>query len=321
MQKPIPARTLSRKLFPPVALADHVFLENALRHPFQPRPSTTTGYDPLNAWWLAELSLLAYSEPDFIESELRKVNLELVKPLLNGKSTQGFVAEGDGFTVVAFRGTEVFLPGRDTLEALRGAITDTIADLRFGLVPAPAPAHGRVHRGFLKALDEIFDQLSGVLRNGRVGNNQSGNNRAVWLTGHSLGGALAVLAAARLPRIQGTYVFGAPIAGDAEFGAALKTVRFIHGSDFFTQLPFFAPLLPPRFPFFGRYQPEGEIISIDRTGRLWAGDPNRSLGKWALEKIRQLPTDTLVDHSPLFYAIHLWNLFEMQSPEFPPGRS
>jgi triacylglycerol lipase len=300
MQKPIPARSLSRKLFPPVAPEDHIFLENALRHPFRPRSSGSTQYDPLNAWWLAELSLLAYSEPDVIESELRKVNLELVKPLLNGKSTQGFVAEGDGFTIAAFRGTEFFLPGRDTPEVLRGAITDTVADLRFGLVPAPAPAHGRVHRGFLKALDEIFDQLSGVLRNGR----------AVWLTGHSLGGALAVLAAARLPRVQGTYVFGAPMAGDTEFGAALHTVRFIHGSDFFTQLPFFAPLLPPRVPFFGRYQPEGEVISIDRAGRLWAGDPNRSLGKWALEKIRQLPTDALVDHSPLFYAIHLWNLFD-----------
>jgi triacylglycerol lipase len=305
MQKPIPARTLSRKLFPPVSIEDHVFLENALRHPFRPRPSGTTQYDPLNAWWLAELSLLAYSEPDVIESELRKVNLELVKPLLNGKSTQGFVAEGDGFTIAAFRGTQFFLPGRDTLDDLRGAVTDTVVDLRFGLVPAPAPAHGRVHRGFLKGLDEIFDQLSGVL-----GNNQLGNNRAVWLTGHSLGGALAVLAAARLPRVQGTYVFGAPVVGNAEFGAGQHTFRFIHGSDFVTPLPFFAPLLPPRFPFFGRYQPEGEIISIDREGRLWAGNPNRSLRKWALEKLRRLPTDTLLDHSPLFYAIHLWNLFD-----------
>jgi len=310
MQKPIPSRDLSRKLFPPVALEDHVFLENALRFPFRPRPAGTNGYDPLNAWWLAELSLLAYSESDFIESELRKVNLELEKPLLNGKSTQGFVAEGDGFAIAVFRGTQVFLPGRDTLEVLRGALTDTVADLRFGLVPAPAPAHGRVHRGFLKALDEIFDQLSGVLRDGRV-----------WLTGHSLGGALAALAAARLPKVQGVYTFGAPSVGDAEFGAGRHTVRFVHGSDFITQLPFSAPLLPPRFPFFGRYRPEGEIVSIDREGRLWDGAPDSTFGRRALGKIRQLPTDSLLDHSPLFYPIHLWNLFDRQSPEFPPGRS
>ena len=155
MQKTIPPRSLaSDKFFPPVTNPeDHTFLENGLKHPFVPRlPQSSVPPHLLNAWWLAD-SLLAYNEPGFIETELKKVNLRLRKPLLKGAGTQGFVAEGEGFSIVALRGTEFFLPGRDRLSVLRGAITDVLTDSKATLVRAPAPAQGRVHRGFRKALD------------------------------------------------------------------------------------------------------------------------------------------------------------------------
>lgn len=297
MRKEIPPHRLSIELFPPVDPEQHRFLEKAREHPFVARPPATPGHHALNAWWLAELSLLAYNEPDVIASELGKVDFKLAKRL-NGKITQGFVAERDDCVIVALRGTEFFVPRRDqdlqsALQAIRGTIVDSVTDVRFGLAKAPDPAQGRVHEGFLAALDEIFDDLRDLPSEGR----------ALWLTGHSLGGALAILAAARLPpgRVQGVYTFGAPSVGDAEFGKAFpaRSVRFVHGSDWVTRLLAFARLVPFRPPFLGRYQPEGEIVAFDREGRRKDGNAGR---------VRNL--SDLLDHSPVFYAVHLWNFFD-----------
>lgn len=295
MRKPIPPHSLSLKLFPPVSPEDHVFLENALLHPFQPRPAQPRAHSPVNAWWLAELSLLAYNRPEIIESELRKARLELVKPVLNGTTTQGFIAESDSFLIVAFRGTEIFVPGKDSLASLRGAVVDSLADADSRLVRAPAPAQGQVHRGFLKALDEVFSQFGNLTAKGKP----------VWLTGHSLGGALAILAAARLPGIQGVYTFGAPSVGDGTFGSnpRVRPFRFVHGSDWVTRILGFTPFRAETFPFFGFYRTDGEVVAFDRDGRLRAGTPVTSFFRRATDL-------DLLDHSPLFYALHLWNLFD-----------
>lgn len=307
MQKSIPPHDpFLKKLFPPVDAdpdgpREHVFLENARDHRFEPLPRPSPGHHSLNAWWLAELSLLAYNEPGFVKKTLEDLELGLtVKPLLNGKSTQGFIVEGSGFTIVAFRGTEFFLLGRD-LRTLRGAVTDALTDAQAILVKAPAPARGRVHLGFRRALDEVFDQLSGL----------HDSDRAVWLTGHSLGGALAILAAARLPKVQGVYTFGTPNVGDADFvaGFQARSFRFVHGSDFVTQIL--------SAPFFRSYRTEGEIVAFDRQGRLRQSTVpstmTAKLGNLGMRLFNLLPTNPLLDHSPLFYALHLWNLFDAQA--------
>lgn len=300
MRKEIPPRTLGRALFPPIDPEVYPPLANALDHPFDARHPGTAGHSPVNAWWLAELSMLAYAEPAEIARALQTAHLRLVT-MLDGKSTQGFVAEGDDFVAVAFRGTQVFLPGED-LSVLGGAFADALTDARFFLTPVPAPARGRVHSGFLAALDEVFDRLGDL----------SSDGRAVWLTGHSLGGALAVLAAARLPRVQGVYVFGAPLVGDADFrtGLAARSVRpfrFIHGTDLVTR-----SLTIPRFPFRSRYEIDGEELAIDHQGRIRRVVPNRRMTtvlRGMLHFLRS-PVGDLIDHSPLFYTIHLWNLLQ-----------
>lgn len=301
MQKPIPPYSLRTKdIFPPAK--DHEFLKDGHDHPFVPLPPRSNGHHPLNAWWLAELSLLAYNEPDFVKSKLDGLGLGLVmRPLLNGVSTQGFIVEGEGFAIVAFRGTEFLL----RLRTLRGAITDLLVDFKASLVEAPAPVRGRVHQGFSLALDEVFDQLGGLFSSGR----------AVWLTGHSLGGALAILAGARLPDVQSVYTFGAPNVGDADFvsGFPARSFRFVHGSDCVTQL------LKP--PLFSSYRAEGEIVALDRQGRLRPNTvPNPAtaeLDSAGTSLLDRLSKDALVDHSPLFYALHLWNLFDAQASNRP----
>ena len=312
MPKPIPSRT-SLDLFPPVK-GHHIEQAFAAENRFV---RDAAGLVLPNAWLLAELSLLAYADPDVIRAELKNVALSLVGAPINGRSTQGFVAQGDGFAVAAFRGTEFFLPGRDPLNLLQGVIADFLTDSQVALVAAPRPAQGRIHQGFLAALDgdKVFDQLNDRLAD--VRRNQPGAK--IWFTGHSLGGALAILAAARLSGIQGVYVYGAPRVGDASFGKALavRTIRFVHGSDAVTQFPTFGLLVPPRFPSLGRYQPNGEIVAIDRNGRLRRAGILGALGVGVgglptriLENLNRLLTNDLIDHAPIFYAIHIRNLLE-----------
>ena len=325
MRKPIPDRN-PLDLFPPVIEPRlHRYFEAAQDHPFRPR---ATGVDLLNAWWLSEMALLAYAGPDFVERELRRAGLELAGPLLDVRGTQAFAALGEGFAVVAFRGTEVFLPWRDAPSLLAKIAEDYLTDIRIRLVPARQPARGRVHRGFRNALDAIWESLSELVARLR----HEDRGRAIWMTGHSMGGALAILAAARLPDIQGVYAFGSPQVGDADFRAALpvRPVRFVHGSDVVTRVPVFALNLPPRLyrqgllprlEFLGSYRPVGDTVAFDRDGRLVAAaDPEgalalldaelRRLGISLKDWARTQPVGDLIDHAPIFYAVHLWNLYE-----------
>jgi hypothetical protein len=75
------------------------------------------------------------------------------------------------------------------------------------------------------------------------------NGQTIWFTGHSLGGALAALAAMRLhfeePRLlaDGVYTFGQPRVCDRVLGKAHdkafrdRTHRFVNNNDIVPQVP------------------------------------------------------------------------------------
>ena len=77
-----------------------------------------------------------------------------------------------------------------------------------------------VHEGFQDAFH------ASALHIGRIIGEYLKPNHQLWLTGHSLGGALAVLLAAtllesKLP-VHGLYTFGAPRVGDKRFARTLN---------------------------------------------------------------------------------------------------
>ena len=101
---------------------------------------------------------------------------------------------------------------------------------------------GRVHRGFDGALNKVWPDVTNYVRSIRK------KNQKLWYTGHSLGAALATLAAARwrlvegVP-VQGLYTFGHPRTGNKEFAESLDSAlpglvyRFVNNNDVVPRVP------------------------------------------------------------------------------------
>jgi pimeloyl-ACP methyl ester carboxylesterase len=82
---------------------------------------------------------------------------------------------------------------------------------------------GRVARGWLERLDRSWSQVWAHVSRRLDG-------RPLWVTGHSMGGAVSILAGARFAEMgvlpAGVYAFGAPKVGDAAFAANYKAPLF-----------------------------------------------------------------------------------------------
>jgi len=107
--------------------------------------------------------------------------------------------------------------------------------------PVKGPWGTRVHSGFLNATDAFWSDISRRL-------DEWGDNVGVWITGHSLGGAIAMLFAARLCDERklipaGVYTFGQPAVGSVNFvktydnELADRTQRFVNFHDPVPNLP------------------------------------------------------------------------------------
>ena len=92
---------------------------------------------------------------------------------------------------------------------------------KLGYRPFPIPNNDRapqsnVHQGFFDAQDSLWPDLQTLecFQRSHPGDHQQDRN--VWIGGHSLGGAMAIITAARLvselgvERIDGVYTFGSP---------------------------------------------------------------------------------------------------------------
>ncbi|WP_437115306.1 lipase family protein [Streptomyces flaveolus] len=111
--------------------------------------------------------------------------------------------------------------------------------------PAPARTggHGYVHHGFAEALAAVHPAVHDTLTELRT------DGQAVYFTGHGLGGALAMLAGARLyleePHLaaDGVYTYGQPRTCDRLLAEAFgegfggRMYRFVNNNDIVAQLP------------------------------------------------------------------------------------
>lgn len=85
-----------------------------------------------------------------------------------------------------------------------------------------------IHHGMYDAMDLIYDEVLETIVP------LLADGRELWLTGHSLGGAVAILTAFRLEHddnipVQGVHMFGAPAVGDDDWAQqAESTLRNVH---------------------------------------------------------------------------------------------
>jgi triacylglycerol lipase len=144
--------------------------------------------------------------------------------------TAGYIAEAGDMIVVVFRGTE------NRLDWMTNVNTKFVT-LQGGT---------RVHTGFFQAYWPIRDAMFAFLVDAL-----KKEKRAVYITGHSLGGALALMATAELANhddaeirdsIAACYTFGCPRAGDSSFDLYVKVplYRVTNGVDL-------VPAVPPWF--------------------------------------------------------------------------
>ncbi|HEY0547937.1 MAG TPA: lipase family protein [Pyrinomonadaceae bacterium] len=310
MKKPLPPSTL-----------DALFVPNRSYEYFDAQGSNqfkseVEEFELVNAWWLAESSLLAYADEGFINQTLKSTGLKdagYAARSFEAGGTQCFVMHDDQAIIVAFRGTQI--------DNFWGEVIDVSTDVKF--VPVPDGAGGLVHEGFLAGLSFVWDDLKAHL-------NAIRNNQKLWFTGHSLGAALATLAAERAMREmgfvpQGLYTYGSPRVGDGNFknrfnqnNLAGRTFRIVNNSDIIARVP-------PRI----LYTHVGSMKFIDNAGHLHhiedesqiLSDVNavqasqpllqrlQFLGH-AFKGFKLILPGFLADHAPVYYALHMWNNYD-----------
>jgi len=279
---------------------DYEFFKNCDKLPFRYQANI---FDMVNAWWLIEASTLVYAEPDFVTEKFKQNAGFTDVKFFENKATQCFVANNEKFAIVVFRGSEARLREGDSDPGY--IFADWMANFNF--LPEAWDQGGNVHRGFKAALLEVWTDLEDYV------SNLQKNNLKIWITGHSLGAALATLAADRYGNVQGLYTYGSPRVGDQDFRKDfnVNTYRFVNNSDIVTKVP------PP-----GMYCHVGELKYIDSEGIIhdntnrWERWSDEIQGKFnnvfnALGQARKGFTKVLlepiVDHVPTLYATHIWN--------------
>jgi hypothetical protein len=199
--------------------------------------------DPRNAALLSLASDLAYL-PAEEGAEAFRTQLGMEARLISVGNTQVYVASNDDHILAAFRGTE----SPTTIDGLKDwLLTDAgnlliVPEGRLGTDLAAAGVSARFHQGFVRAIGDIWDPFLAAIEEER-----KKSERPIWLTGHSLGGALALLAAWLLRRkfiaIHQVYTFGGPMIGNDEVVKAFarefpeKIFRYVNQPDPIPKLP------------------------------------------------------------------------------------
>lgn len=172
---------------------------------------------------LTEISGFAYSDGEEQSAQIRGLGATDVRPIVNG-SSHGVVASNDKVVVVAFRGT------KDPI--------DWLTDVR---VIGKRVAEGKMHGGFYAATNAIFeDAYDEAVRQGAA-------RKTVWITGHSLGGAMAIAFAYRAFNDKkldptGIITFGQPLVVTSPLAEFMldhfqsRYMRFVNNRDPVTRL-------------------------------------------------------------------------------------
>ena len=161
------------------------------------------------------------AEKEQLIKELTLLNTKLEKTYdCNG--TQAILISTDKFITLAFRGTE------------STSIKDIKSDAK--ATTTKCASGGNIHSGFKQAYEEVAMEIQSDLDQAAYA------NKPLFITGHSLGGALATIAAKQLIHAGGIascYTYGSPRVGDEDWISNIKTplYRLVNAADCVTMMP------------------------------------------------------------------------------------
>ena len=239
-------------------------------NPFSAFVPNTTRWNACNARALVYAANLAYEPvPANITAKAATWGFDPARVTVIAPASsvlQAVVLGGTDKVVLAFRGTR---PDQ---------LTDWMADFEIEKVSFsdyfPSPDVGMVHEGFCRLLAGSWPEIQAAV------SRYQDNGQPLWITGHSLGGALATLAtaaytfAAREP-VNGLYTFGQPRVGDLAFCTQSEThfgdimFRFVNDEDIVTRVP---PRIVPGIPLPSYYGHTGQLRFFEANGALHSDD-------------------------------------------------
>lgn len=234
---------------------------------------------------LAEISRVVYNDGrEAREAALASVGLREILFLdRDGTQCAVIIDERSGIAVIACRGSSEL---KDWLQNMKA-------------IPAPHSPVGNVHAGFKDAIDKVWDELEWCLDQLSL---------QFVCCGHSLGAALATIAASRLaaagkPPVS-VYKFGGPPEGDDGFIESLEGVavhRLVNSTDIVGNL------------FLPGFKHAGALHRITADGRMITEAPARSTSVSTLDLISFglgliKPPKFLSNHSLLKYVTALMRL-------------
>ena len=264
-----------------------------LHSPFSTMNSPREGvYDRGTAGALAKGAAACYGDDAAMRLWARAQGCEECQVVRDERTdTLAFAAANETEVFVGFRGT------RD----LRNWITDLDCGLRIADPPSPCfgaascGLEGEIHAGFYRALEAVWGALAAVLERMAAG------RKNIFFCGHSLGGALAMLACARWDRklqienlqfaITGwLYTFGQPRVGNRAWARwydrqlRQRSFRIVHAEDVVARVPW----------LFGMFRHAGTEVFHDARGvehvdwPWWKKAPSDAVGLWMELKCGQV---------------------------------
>lgn len=230
-----------------------------------------TRFSLSNALFFAHLSWIAYRPKNEVESIAAEWNRPII--FIEKDNHVALLISQPTVPILAFRGTD--------------DVKDWQANVN--ILPHSTP-WGNVHSGFLSALEALWPKIREVL------SQLHEREQTPWLTGHSLGAAMAVLGSVKLTteeslELGGIYTFGQPLIANARFVKVYnqqlrnKLFRFETPGDEVTNQP-------------AGYLPVGTLKYLDRHGNLRT-DPKFLSKLW--DQLRKDSLGLVGEHSILEY--------------------
>ena len=165
----------------------------------------------------AHIANITYDDPKASKIKFKTIGYSIVE-FFDIENAQAYLLKStDGTHVLSFRGTEVSEP------------SDVLADLKAG--KNIEPIGGKIHVGFKGEINKLWPAIEKAVA----------NIDSLYVTGHSLGAAMATIASGRMQsKVLALVTFGSPKVGNKEYVNCLTVThyRVQNNCDSVTKVPF-----------------------------------------------------------------------------------